>query len=532
MGTLRSDLRLAWRALWTHRGVTAVAVATLALTIGLNTAVFSIVNAVVLQPLPFAQPDRLVAFCELDRGERADRCGASVPNVFELAERVPGIEVAGAARDWPFVMKTDDGAEGIRGGLATSEAFQALRVRPSLGRFIETGDLGDNWNRVVVLSDDTWRARFGARADVLGQTIVLDDEPHTIIGVLPPAARVPRLEAVQMWRPIHFDPRAEDRRGWRGFNAFARLRGGATLKGVRREVAEVAADIQRTHFGDREGWSIGVRSWHDVIVGPVRNTMYLFVGAVAFVLLIGCANVVNLLLAQATARKRELAVRAALGASRLQLARGLLGETLLLTIAGAAAGLLLGWWASRLVIVLAPQGIPRLDEVGLDPAVFAFVAGVAVLTTLLVGTAPALRATKFDLQRSLAAGGRTATSHDTRRFGPALIVGQIALAVVLVTGAGLLMRSFVTLVRWEPGFEQDHLLTTWALASTGQFTNRAQVAEYFVRAEAELRSIPGTVSVGSGSAGPLFGGDGEGHFTLGGRGSPSDDARQAAFWFD
>jgi putative ABC transport system permease protein len=184
------------------------------------------------------------------------------------------------------------------------------------------------------------------------------------------------------------------------------------------------------------------------------------------------------------------------------------------------------------VIALAPQGIPRIDEVGLDPVVFLFVAGIAILTTVLVGIAPALRATRFDLQRALAEGGRTGTAHHAARLAPALIVTQIALALVLVTGAGLLGRSFVTLMRWQPGFEQEHLLTTWTLASSGKFANRRAVADYFARAEEELRSIPGVVAVGSGSAGPLFGGDGEGHFTIDGRGMPADGARQAAYWFD
>jgi putative ABC transport system permease protein len=523
---------MALRVLASHRGVTAVAVATLALTMGLNSAVFSIVNAVVLRPLPFVEPDRLVAFCERDRGETSDWCGASVPDVYELAARVPGIAVAGAAREWPFLMRTADGVDGVRGGLATPGVFTALGVTALRGRLIETDDLGDNWRRVVVLSNDVWRARFGARPDVLGESIVLDDEPHTIVGILPAGVQVPLLENVQMWRPIHFDPRAEDRRDWRGFLAYARLRNGVDRDAVGREVASVGADLQRSYFADREGWSVAMRSWHDVVVGPVRTTMYLFVGAVAFVLLIGCANVANLLLAQSVVRRRELAVRAALGASRIHLARGLFIESLLLATAGGVSGLLLGWWASRAVIALAPQGIPRIDEVGLDPVVFAYIAGISLLTTVLVGIAPAARATRFDLQRALAEGGRTGTAHHTARLAPALIIAQIALALVLVTGAGLLGRSFVTLMRWQPGFEQEHLLTTWVLASTGKFENRRAVADYFARAEEELRTIPGVVAVGAGSAGPLFGGDGEGHFTIDGRGSPADGARQAAYWFD
>jgi putative ABC transport system permease protein len=523
---------MAWRVLAGNRGVTAVAVATLALTIGLNAAVFSIVNAVVLRPLPFPQPDRLVAFCEADRGERSDGCGASVPNVYDLAERVPGIAVAGAAREWSFLLKTVDGVDGIRGGLATPEVLAALGVRPMLGRFIEPADLGDNWRRVVVLSNDTWRTRFGAREKIVGEMVTLDDEPHAIVGVLPPNVPVPLLEAVQMWRPIHFDPRAEDRRDWRGFHAFARLRDGVDVEAVRRDVEHVAADLQRAYFSDREGWSIRMRTWHDVVVGPVRSTMYLFVGAVGFVLLIGCANVANLLLAQGLVRQREFAVRAALGASRIHLARGMIAESLLLAVGGGTAGLLLGLWASRLFVAMAPQGIPRIEGVGLDPVVVAYITGISLLTTLLVGMAPAVRATRFDLQRALVEGGRTGTSHRTARLAPALIISQIALAVVLVTGAGLLTRSWVTMMSWRPGFEQEHLLTTWTLASTGQFQTRQQVAEYFARAEEEVRTLPGVVAVGTGSAGPLFGGDGEGHFTMDGRGAPSDGTRQAAYWFD
>jgi putative ABC transport system permease protein len=198
VGSIRSDFRMALRMMGSHRAVTAVAITTLALTMGLNSAVFSIVNAVVLRQLPFPEPDRLVAFCERDRGETGDRCGASVPNVYELAERVAGIAVAGAAREWAFIMKTADGVDGVRGGLATPSAFAALGVTPLLGRFIEPADLGDNWRRVVVLSNETWRTRFGARTGVLGETIVLDDEPYTIVGVLPAGIRDQRVRLRRM----------------------------------------------------------------------------------------------------------------------------------------------------------------------------------------------------------------------------------------------------------------------------------------------------------------------------------------------
>ena len=533
MSALLSDLRLAVRSLAKHRTVTAIAIATLALSIGITTAVFSVVNGVVLRPLPFTAPDRLVALCEVDRGEKTDWCGASVPDVYDIARRVPAIAVAGVARSWPFMMRTTDGSENVRGGLASAEAFQALGLQPLAGRLIAPDDIGANWRRVVVLGYDFWRARFGGRRDVIGQSITLDEEPHTIIGVLPPNAHLPQLEFVDLWRPVHVSPRDEEHRDWHGFLAFARLRDGASLEQTRRDVAAAAADIQRQHFPTQPGWSIQVKPWLDVLVGSVRRTMYIVLGAVGFVLLIGCANVANLLLARSTARQREMAVRTALGATRGSLVRAMLVESLVLAAAGTAAGLLVAWWASRAFVALAPAGIPRIDQIGLDPRVLTFTVAVSILTTLLVGTAPALRATHVNVHTTLSEGGRGGTaSRATTRLGSALIVTEIALAVILVTGAGLLGRTFATLMSWRPGFDQQHLLTAWTLASSGKYERRDQIVALFSRAEEELRTLPSVVSVGSGSAGPLFGGDGDGLFTIDGRTPATGAPRQAAFWFD
>ena len=533
MRALLSDLRLAVRSLAKHRTVTAIAIATLALSIGITTAVFSVVNGVVLRPLPFTAPDRLVALCEVDRGEKTDWCGASVPDVYDIARRVPAIAVAGVARSWPFMMRTTDGSENVRGGLASAEAFQALGLQPLAGRLIAPDDIGANWRRVIVLGYDFWRARFGGRRDVIGQSITLDEEPHTIIGVLPPNAHLPQLEFVDLWRPVHVSPRDEEHRDWHGFLAFARLRDGASLEQTRRDVAAAAADIQRQHFPTQPGWSIQVKPWLDVLVGSVRRTMYIVLGAVGFVLLIGCANVANLLLARSTARQREMAVRTALGATRGSLVRAMLVESLVLAAAGTAAGLLVAWWASRAFVALAPAGIPRIDQIGLDPRVLTFTVAVSILTTLLVGTAPALRATHVNVHTTLSEGGRGGTaSRATTRLGSALIVTEIALAVILVTGAGLLGRTFATLMSWRPGFDQQHLLTAWTLASSGKYEKRDQIVALFSRAEEELRTLPSVVSVGSGSAGPLFGGDGDGLFTIDGRTPATGAPRQAAFWFD
>jgi putative ABC transport system permease protein len=527
---LIAAIRHALRALAKTPAVTGIALTTLALTIGLNTAVFSIVNAVVLRPLPFPRSDRIIALCESDTGERDDWCGASTPDVADVAARSRTIAAAGIARSWPFLLKTVSGSEGVTGGLATPGAFRALGVNAAIGRLFDAEEIGANRQRVVVLSNEIWRSRFGARSDVLGRAITLDDEPHVIIGVLPPDTRVPLLDRVKIWRALDFDPRDEERRDWRGFQAFARLNDGVTLEQASREVATIAADIQRTHFAAKPKWTIGVRTWHEIVVGSVRRPMLIFLGAVGFVLLIGCANVANLLLARGAVREREVAVRAALGASRAELLRGSLIESLLLAFGGTALGLVVGSWATTVLVKFAPRGIPRIDHVGLDARVLAFTIGLSLLTTVLVGLVPALRASRVSLQKVLAEGGRTPTSRRVGRFASALIVAEISLAVVLVTGAGLLTRTLLTLTNWEPGFEQNHLLTTWAFVSEGKYRTSDAVASLFARAVDEIRTIPSVVAVGAGSAGPLFGGIEPGDFTIIGR--PPTTTHQSLRWFD
>jgi len=532
MSAFRTILRPSLRSLGRSPLLTAVAVLTIGLSIGLNTAMFSVIDAVVFQPLPFERPDRLMALCEQDRGEELTWCSSSVPDVFDVAHRSPAFDVVGAARSWPMMLATDQGAVGLSGGLATAEAFEALGVKPLLGRLIGPDESGDSWSRVVVLSYELWQDRFGGRRDIVGQSLDIDGEPYTVNGVLPPDVRVPMLEQVRIWRPVHVDPRDEERRDWRGFLAFGRLRDGATIEQAAVEVEAIAADLQATHFPAKPGWTIRVRRWQDVIVGGVRQSMFVFAGAVVLVLLIGCANVANLLLARATSRERELAMHAALGARRLQLVQLLLAESLLLAGLGALVGLPLGGAASRLLVELAPSGIPRIDQVSLDGRLLLFTVALTSLVTVLVGIVPSLRATRLDPQRVLLEGGRAGRSPRTHRMGEMLIVGEVALAVVLVAGAGLLARSFANLLSWKPGFEQRHLLTTWTFSSPGKFQRRDQVADLIARGEAALAAIPSVTSVGSGSAGPLFGGDGEMSFTIDGHRPIDDGPRQSAAWFD
>ena len=525
------DLRVAFRSLARSPLMLASSVVTLGVAIGLATAVFSVVDAVVLRPLPVRDPGSLIALCEADKNEASDWCAASVPDVADIAARSRTIAVAGVARQWPVTLRTTSGVEGLTGGLANADAFRALGVTAAKGRLFVPEDAGREWRRVAVLSDGLWRNRFGARDDIVGSVVTIDDEPLTVVGVLPPGAAFPRLEDVDLWRPVHVGPHDEDRRDWRGFLAFARLRDGASLPAARQEVAAIAADIQRDHFPTRPGWSIAARTWQDVVTASVRGAMYLFLGAVGFLLLIGCANVANLLLARSSARQHELGVRAALGASTSRLASGTLAESFVIALLGTALGVVLAWGAVRLAVALAPQGIPRIDSVTLDPRALAFAAALTVAATMLVGLVPAIRAMRADLRATIGEGRRTSSGRRSRTVSGALVVAEIALAVVLASGAGLLGRSFATLARWTPGFDRDHLVTSWLLATPGQFKASADMAAYFQRVEDAAAEVPGITAVATGSAGPLFGGDGASFVTIDGAPAP-EGSRQVAEWFD
>lgn len=497
------DVRLALRGLAKRPGFTALAVITLALGIGLTTTLFSVVNGIVLRPLPFAQPQQLVSLCERYPGAEGGWCAISPPNLEDLAAQTPAIAAAGIGRWWPFTLRTAQGAETVNGGLATPGLFRALRVKPVLGRLLEDRDLQPAGALVVVLSEGMWKSRYGGR-DVLGEQLVMDGKSYTIVGVLPDGLEMPQLSGAQLWTVPAFDPRDEANRDWYGFVGYARLRDGVTLSQARRDVAAVAARIGAAHFADRPAWGVTVAPLRDLAVGGAGTTAVAFLGAVFLVLLIACANVANLLLARGSERQRELAVRAALGAGRGRLVRELLSESLVLSLAGAALGFALAVAGVRAFHALAPAGIPRLEYVVVDGRGLAFTFAVAIVTTFVFGLVPALRSAGRNLERSLRQGGR-GTSRGGR-LGAALVVSELALASVLAIGAGLVTRPYSRMLRWEPGFEQAHLLTFNLFASTDRYKTSQAVGDVWVRVIDALRAVPGVADVGAASSGPLFGG--------------------------
>lgn len=530
-GTLIQDLHYAVRGLVKNPGFSLVAILTLALGIGANTAIFSVVDGILLRPLPFPESDRLVALCETNPAV-ADFCIGSPANVEDWDRQAEAIADFGLGRDWPFVIKGDDGTEGVRGGIATPGLFTVLRLKPALGRLLRPSDLEPGGNQVVVLSHAMWQTRFGADRTVVGRSIVLDGQSYEIVGVLDAGTEVPRLEGVELWAPLHFHPRDESRRFWRGFLVYGRLAAEATVAGARDEMNVIAGRLGESHPETNDGWGISVVPLRERIVGSVRPTLLVFLAAVGFVLLIGCANVANLLLVRGAGRRRELAVRAALGAGRFRLVRLLLSEALVLSVVGGVAGVLLSLLATNAFVSLAPAGIPRLDEVVIDGRILVFALSLSVVTTVVFGLVPSLHAARTDLNQGLKEGHAFLGERSRLGVRGILVVSEVALALVLLIGAGLLTRSFTGLLNWEPGFDRENLLTVWLLTASPRFQSAEQVVALHKQAAEEIASLPSVVSVGKTSAGPLFGGLETDEFVLGDGPDPGPGNRPVARWYD
>lgn len=505
MRNLISDVRYALRSLFSRPAFSATAILTLALGIALTTTIFGVVDGIVLRPLAFPNANRLITICEQYPGATADWCSISPPDAQDIAARSKSIEAIGIGRSWPYHLATVDGAEGINGGIATPGLFAALGVRPQLGRLITSADLIGRESNVVMITDEFWRTRFGAAPDVVGRVITLDGAPVTIIAVLQPGFQVPPYSNVVIWRPLHIDPRDESHREWRGFVAYGRLRQGVDLRSARAELTGIADQLRREHFASTQHWGLQLESLQDLVVGNVRPVLLVFLGAVALVLLVACANVANLLLARASGRSAEIALRSALGASRWRIVRGLLVESFMLALCGAVIGVMAAEWGTVAFKALAPAGVPRIADVRVDGRVLAFALALSVATTLVFGLAPALRATRLELAQALREGGRSSSSRRSR-FGQLLVVGELALALTLTFGSALLIRSFASLTAWNPGFERQHLLTFTLFAPTDGRKSQEYLPPLWKRIETDLASVPGVVGVGSASSGPLFGG--------------------------
>ena len=452
MGTLLlQDVRHAMRALVKHPGYLVTALLTLALGIGFSTATFSVVNAVLLRPLPFQDPDRLVQLRERNL-PRFPQFSVSPGHFIFWRENNSTFEgmAALATQNVNLDLGNED-PQRVRADRVSANLFSLLGVNPILGRSLESADENGKRAEVAILSHATWQRRFGGASTVIGQMVRLDRETVTIVGVMPPGFRYPSPD-VEMWVPIVFTDAERRSFGSHFMTAVGRLRPGATLEQADADMKSVSARLIEFNPGS-QGWEVLLFGLQDYTVREVRESLLVLLGAVALVLLIACANVANLLLARGSARQRELAIRSSIGATRGRLLRQLLVEQLALAGISAAAGVLLAAWLLRVLLAMVPDALPSHAEVRLDATVLAFAVALAVATPLLFGLLPALHGSRPDLRSLMSAGGRTGGGIPAKRTRTVLVVAEIALAMTLLVGAGLLIRSFANLANQSPGFE-------------------------------------------------------------------------------
>jgi putative ABC transport system permease protein len=524
---LLQDVRFALRTLLKTPTFTAAVVATIAIGMGATTAMFTVVDAILLRPLPFQDSERAVMLCETNPSI-GDWCGASPMNVADWARASRTLESAGVARTEPIIAGSGSEHYGVKGGIASPGFFQVLHLRPRLGRVLEERDMDRGANHVALVSHLFWQSRLGADPGIVGRPIVLDDTPFTVVGVLPADTYLPgsHLAEVEVWKPLTASVDNVENRGWRGFTAIGRTAKGVTPTAVQADLDIIRAQLEKAYPEANQHWGLRIVGLRAQIAGDVSATLWVFLGAVAFVLLIACANVASLLLVRATGRAAEFAVRASLGARGRRLVQQLVTESLVLSLAGGALGLLLAAWATAAFVAFAPGSIPRLNEVTIDGRVIAFAFLLSTATAVVFGSAPARQALKRDLHDTLK--GLRATRGVETRLRSALVVAELALALMLLVGAGLLTRSFSRLLQWDPGFAREGLVTSWMLPPQS-VTDPVAVME---RVRDEVATVPGIRSAALGSAGPLFGGRETGGLRIEGQAPFAPADMPTIDWFD
>jgi len=496
MNDLLLDLRYALRTLRANPGFTAVATLTLALGLGATTAIYTVVDQVLLRPLPYPQAERLVRVWHLNPRSVAPREGMAYETYGELVTEVPALAAAaGVSPEWSFTVRAPQPERAT--GYWVSASFFDLLGAPALGRGFGPAEDQPGGEPVVVLSHAYWRRKFSGDSTIVGRTISVGGAPATVLGVMPAGFRYGA--AVDLFAPLGQNPIVPRGRQVRWVDAVARLAPGATVDQARRDVAMFAGRLARAYPAEAGGLGGDVASLADATVGGVRPALWTLLGGVGFVLLIACANIGNLLLARATARRGEIAVRSALGASGGRLVRQLLTESGVLAVVGGTLGVLLAVWLLSLLRSLGPADLPRLDQVTLDARVLAVSALITLGAGFAFGLAPAVDAVRTSLQRGLREGGRTGGAGGRLRAG--LVVAEVTLAVMLLAGAGLLIRSFAELMRVDPGFRADRVLTfQMAIPDGYDAPGRNALLD---RVYGELGAIPGVEAVGSTTRLPL-----------------------------
>ena len=525
METLFQDLRYGLRVLARSRGFTVVAVATLALGIGANTALFSVINGVLLSPLPFPQPDQLVTLHE--NKPNFEGGSVSYPNFRDWQKDNRTFSSIGLARPSQFILTGVGEAEQVSGEFVSSDFFTVLGVKPVIGRTFAEDEERVGAGPVALISAGLWRRKFSSAPDILGKNITLDARDYTIVGVIPADFHldIPGFRDSQVYAPIGqwSNPLLLKRGAGLGFHGIGRLKPGVTIEQARADMEGVTRNLAEAFPDTDKGITAKLTPLKDQMIGHVRPLLLVLLAAVGFVLLIACVNVANLLLARAASRTREFAVRAALGASQARVVRQLLTESILLALAGGGLGLYLASWGTRAALGVLPAALPRGEQVGVDLHVLIFTAGISLLAGIFFGLTPALKSSQPDLHETLKQGGR-GTSGNRQRMQSVFVVAEIALALVLLIGAGLTIRSLAKLWGVDPGFNPHNVLTFGlSLPPTMMHAKPDAIRAAFREFDEKFGSAPGIQAVSQTWGAIPFSGDDEQLFWLEGQPKPANE---------
>jgi putative ABC transport system permease protein len=525
MEKLIQDLRYGLRTILKQPGFTAIAVFALALGIGANTAIFSVINAVLLKPLPFSAPDKIVNVW--NTAEKEDQFDVTYPDFMDWRERQQSFEGLAAYSTRDFTLTGTGEPTRLRGAMVTSELLPILGVQPKLGRFF-LPDEDKPGARVAILSHRMWQEHFAADPGVCEQTLTLHGQSYNVVGVMPQSFAFPLQNdpVIDFWTTTATMQEGSApltaQRGNHALEVIGRLKAGVTLEQSQADMAAIVSTLASQYPDTNSELGVRVALLQKELVREVRPALWMLFGAVGCVLLIACVNVANLLLARATTRHKEMAIRAALGASRLRVIRQLLTESLLLSLLGGAFGLLLAMWGTDLLVPLLPKGLPRTDEIGMDGSVLGFTTLIALATGIFFGLAPALQISKTELTQTLKEGGRTSGEGAHRnRLRSLLVVSEVAIALMLLVGAGLLINSFMRLQKVNPGFDTNNILSFRLGLPNTRYPQLQQQTDFFRQLASRLEALPGVENVGYITALPLSGQGGSLGFSIEGEANPS-----------
>jgi predicted permease len=529
VGDMLQDARFGFRMLRKSPGFTAVAMLTLALGIGANTAIFTVINSVLLRPLPFGEPDRLVRIWESNPPRGWPTFGASYPNYLDWAAQVRTFDALAATAGAAFTLSDGGSAERVVAMAATHTFVPVLGAAPLVGRnFGPEEDRPGGNTRVALLTHPYWERRFGADPSVLGRTLTLNNQPYTVIGVLP--ERFNWNQNLEMIVPLAPDPKRS--RGDHRLSVIGRLKAGVTMQQAHADLAGIADALARQYPDSNQGWTVLTRSFYDWIVPEqTRRSLAIFAVAVLAVLLIACSNVASLMLARASSRHKEISVRLALGARRSRVVRQLLVEAVLLSLISGIAGLAIAFGATKALQSMSPGNLPRLDELSIDARVVGFGLVVSVVTGVLFGLVPAFTGLRFDVSETLKEGTRSGnSSRSHQRVRGALVIGELALSVTLLVGAGMLLRSFVQVQKVDPGFEIDRLLTMQLNLPLDRYDTPVKAWGFYERLLHDLGTLPGIQAAGMSSGVPMSPGNTATSVVIPGRAVAPGETEGSAGW--